>query len=56
MLTDNEGYTAQDTWDIQGMAYKIEMLKRCGLSIYLARHDLVPYDSTGKLESLLCGH
>jgi len=56
MLTDNEGYTAQDTWDIQGLGYKIEMLKRAGLSIFLARQALVPYDGTGKLESLLCGH
>ena len=56
MLTDNEGYTAQDTWDIQGLGYKVEMLKRAGLSIFLARQALVPYDDTGKLESLLCGH
>ena len=56
MLTDNEGYTAQDTWDIQGLRYRVEMLVRAGMNPFLARHDEMPYDDTGKLESLLCGH
>lgn len=54
-LTDREGYTAQDTWRIQGMAYKIEMLRRAGLSIFAARHDAMPCDPDGRLERLLAG-
>lgn len=56
MLTDNEGFTAADTWRIQGRAYRVEMLRRAGLSIFAARRDEMPDDETGRLETILCGH
>lgn len=55
-MRDNEGYTAADTWAIQGLSYKVEMLRRAGLSIFAARRAELPDDPRGKLESLLCGH
>jgi hypothetical protein len=54
MLTDAEGYTADDTWRLQGRAYKIEMLRRAGLSIFAARRSVRP--DCERLETLLCGH
>ena len=56
IMKDNEGFTAQDTWDIQGIPYRVEMLTRAGLSPYAARHDHMPDDPEGRLECLLCGH
>ena len=56
MQTDNEGFTASDTWRIQGIAYKVEMLRRANLSIFAARHKAMPYDPEGRLANLLCGN
>ena len=52
-LTDREGYTADDTWRIQGRGYRIEMLRRAGLSIFAARRPDRP--DCDRLETLLTG-
>jgi len=52
-LTDRDGYTAADTWRIQGRAYRIEMLRRAGLSIFAARRPERP--DCDRLDTLLTG-
>ena len=52
-LTDRDGYTAADTWRIQGRAYRIEMLRRAGLSIFAARRPERPHCE--RLDTLLTG-
>ena len=52
-LIDREGYTAADTWRIQGLAWRVEMLRRAGLSIFAARRPERP--DCDRLETLLTG-
>ena len=55
-LTDREGYTAADTWRIQGLAWRVEMLRRAGLSIFAARRpDCPDCPDCDRLETLLTG-